>query len=195
MKSLSRFLLATWTAIALFVTAPPSRATDEHSLPEEETVSGPVDLGAYVPGAQALEGRIIAPCCFTQTLDVHGSPLAIALRKRIRAELTAGKSADEIERGLVAEYGPRVLAEPPQGPLRGVGIVLTLTVGLLGVLGGVLLLRFRRAGAASSNASSNASAGTGESRPATPAQSSELKARLDARLDQELAELKRDSLG
>ena len=48
------------------------------------------DLEGYVEGASRLEGRIMAPCCWTQTIDIHGSEPAYELRREIRKRLKAG---------------------------------------------------------------------------------------------------------
>ena len=45
------------------------------------------DLQSYVPGASRLEGRIMAPCCWNQTIDIHGSEPSYELRREIRRRL------------------------------------------------------------------------------------------------------------
>jgi cytochrome c-type biogenesis protein CcmH len=57
--------------------------------------------------------EFMAPCCWQQRLDIHDSPLAEQLRRRIRESLTAGQSEDEVRRSLIAEFGIRILPEPP----------------------------------------------------------------------------------
>lgn len=91
-----------------------------------------------VVGAGTIEGRLLAPCCWTQTLDVHESPLADALRAEIRARLRRGESAAAIESDLVTRYGERVRAVPAGRDTRGTVPVL---VGL-GMLGSVVGLVF-----------------------------------------------------
>lgn len=66
-------------------------------------------------GEAALLGRLVAPCCWTQTLDIHAGRQADALRAEVRARLAEGEAALSIERDLVARYGPRVVAGPPDG--------------------------------------------------------------------------------
>src|SRR5215216_4728830 len=68
------------------------------------------DLQSYVPGASRLEGRIMAPCCWNQTIDIHGSEPAYELRREIRKRLKAGESADTIEASFVKRFGPKILA-------------------------------------------------------------------------------------
>jgi cytochrome c-type biogenesis protein CcmH len=66
----------------------------------------------HVPGAHELEGRLIAPCCWTQTLDIHDSPIADELRSEIRRRLSAGELAGVIEDDLAVRYGEKIRAVP-----------------------------------------------------------------------------------
>jgi cytochrome c-type biogenesis protein CcmH len=70
---------------------------------------------AVVAEARRLEGRLYAPCCWKQTLDIHSSPLADQLRAEIRGRVQAGESLQAIEASLVAKYGDRVRALPEEG--------------------------------------------------------------------------------
>jgi cytochrome c-type biogenesis protein CcmH len=93
--------------------------------------------GGAAPGEVALESRLMAPCCDSpQTLDVHQSPLAIALRAEIHERLCAGESVEAIEDDLVRRHGERILAAPRGGmasvavPVIG-GVVLVASAALL----------------------------------------------------------------
>src|ERR1700690_4185349 len=86
-----------------------------------ETTAPPTDIGEKVPGAERLEGRLLAPCCWAQTLDIHGSDIATSLRREIRTRLKAGESADAIEASLVARYGEKMRAVPDRVPLDTMG--------------------------------------------------------------------------
>lgn len=70
---------------------------------------------AVVTEARRLEGRLYAPCCWKQTLDVHASPLADQLRAEIRTRVQAGEGLDAIEASLVVKYGERLRALPAEG--------------------------------------------------------------------------------
>ena len=98
----------------------------------------------FVPGASRLDGRILAPCCWNQTLDIHGSPIANELRREIRRRLRAGETAETIEAGLVARYGERILAVKPQSPLKNVAVGLALLMVFAGGGAAALLVRWRR---------------------------------------------------
>jgi cytochrome c-type biogenesis protein CcmH len=86
------------------------------------------DIGEKVPGAERLEGRLLAPCCWAQTLDIHGSEIANELRREIRTRLKAGESPGQIEQSLIARYGERMRAVPDKVPLNTMG-----TMGWFGV--------------------------------------------------------------
>jgi len=71
---------------------------------------------------QALENRVMCPTCH-ELLALSHSPVAERMRHFIRARLAAGDSPDAVERELVDEFGPAVLAEPPA---RGFGLLAWL---------------------------------------------------------------------
>jgi cytochrome c-type biogenesis protein CcmH/NrfF len=73
--------------------------------------------------ARAIETMLIAPCCFSQQVSVHQSAAADEVRRDIRGRLKAGQTRKEILAAYVAQYGTRVLAEPPKA-----GFSLTLYV-------------------------------------------------------------------
>lgn len=150
------------TASALPLAA---RADDQHAGPP------PVEFDAYVPGAARLEGRILAPCCWNQTLDIHGSEPAMELRREIRKRLVAGETSDAIEADLVRRYGERILASPPGSPIFGVGVALTAVMAA-GAFGAYRVLRSWKKPA-----------------PALPTAPAPDDAALDERLDRELEQL------
>jgi cytochrome c-type biogenesis protein CcmH len=78
--------------------------------------------------ALALEQKLMAPCCYQQTLDIHRSELADALRKEIRERLANGEQAASIQEGIVAQYGERVMAVPASSPLEAVALVIMFAV-------------------------------------------------------------------
>ena len=98
--------------------------------------SGP----AAPPSASDLEAELVCPVCET-TLDQSNAPVAQRMKAFIRARIAAGDSEQEIKDALVAQFGPEVLAEPPEG---GFGLLAWL-LPLLALGGGAvavaLLLR------------------------------------------------------
>jgi len=129
-----------------------------------------------VPGASYLEGRILAPCCWNQTLDIHGSEVSNGLKREIRRRLVAGEGTDVIEADLVKRYGAKILAVPPTSPLKSLAVGLSIAMLVAGGFAGTLLVRWRR-----------------RSRASEPSPKTETKARdeWDERLDRELDDLDR----
>jgi cytochrome c-type biogenesis protein CcmH len=101
--------------------------------------------GSAAPGEAIVEGRLLAPCCYMQTLDVHESPLATELRLEVRQRLAAGEAPTVIEDDFAARYGERVRAVPKGRDPRGnmfavaIGVLLATALAL-----GLLVRRWRR---------------------------------------------------
>jgi cytochrome c-type biogenesis protein CcmH len=90
--------------------------------------------------ARWLAGRLIAPCCWTQTLDIHDSELSTALRLEIATRLAQGESGEAIEGDFALRYGEKIRAVPAGADPRmeivaGVGLLMLLSVGGLFLLG------------------------------------------------------------
>ncbi|HEY3497748.1 MAG TPA: cytochrome c-type biogenesis protein CcmH [Polyangiaceae bacterium] len=162
--------------LGLALLAPASAGAAEHAAPAD-SAGYAEELQGFVPGAAVLEGRIRAPCCWNQTIDIHGSEVSNDLRREIRKRLKAGESPDAIEASIVTRYGPKILAVPPGSPLKNVAAALAVAMIGAGVLGFRMLKRWRR--------------------PAQPPEKPNRKApeaaagdaQLDARLDAELRAL------
>lgn len=93
---------------------------------------------AAPPNAADLETEIVCPVCKT-TLDQSNAPIAERMKAFIRVRIAAGDSEAQIKDALVAEFGPGVLAKPPDG---GFGLLAWLIplAALAGGLGAVVLL-------------------------------------------------------
>jgi cytochrome c-type biogenesis protein CcmH len=89
MGSLTQVTIALWLAFA---------AADPQALERE---------------AKQLEAKLMAPCCWAQQVSLHQSPAADEIRQTIRRLLAEGKTSQQILDIYVAEYGDRILAEPP----------------------------------------------------------------------------------
>lgn len=93
------------------------------------------ELGSTITAtAHELEKRLIAPCCWRETLDVHQSQLASQLRQEIRTRITKGESLAAIEAALVHRHGPGLRAALPDN----LGYFLFGFAGLFGII----VLRF-----------------------------------------------------
>ena len=140
------------------------------------------DFREYVAGASRLEGRLLAPCCWNQTLDIHASEPTYQLRSEIRRRLKAGESPEAIEQSIVERYGQKILAVPDSSPL--VSVANLLAVGFVGAGVGAffMLKRWRVAGVA-------AAAAEKKKRAKAEAAADPKRDALDERLDRELEEI------
>ena len=126
-------------------------------------------LGASTPNAADLEAELVCPVCET-TLDQSNAPVAERMKAYIRARIAAGDSAQEIKAALVAEFGPGVLAKPPDGGFGLLAWVLPLGALLAGgVTIGLLVRSWTRR------------------RAPAPSDEEPLDAALERRVDEELA--------
>jgi len=83
-----------------------------------------------------LERRLLAPCCYSESVADHRSEVAVQMRQEIRQMVREGRSDQEILDYYKSRYGVRVLAEP-EGELwwvMNVVPVVALAVGLVIVL-------------------------------------------------------------
>lgn len=87
--------------------------------------------------AKEIESALIAPCCFRQQVSVHSSPAADEVRRDVRARLAAGETRAQILDAYVAQYGKRILAEPPA---EGFGAALQVAPFFMAVAGVVFLV-------------------------------------------------------
>jgi cytochrome c-type biogenesis protein CcmH len=85
------------------------------------------------PNAADLEAELVCPVCET-TLDQSNAPVAERMKVFIRERIAAGDSEQEIKDALVADFGPAVLARPPEG---GFGL-LAWILPLAALVGGAL---------------------------------------------------------
>ena len=119
-----RLLAALVLALAL---APVAVASEEH------------------PTLGELEGEVVCPTCHT-TIDQSSSPIAQRMKVFISARIRAGDTKSEIERRLVAQFGPEVIAKPSKHGFDLVAWVLPLVLLLGGAAGvAVAAWRWRRA--------------------------------------------------
>lgn len=119
-------------AVSVLVALVPQRGFAEG--PGARTETAPLEDQSVVAGERALERRLFAPCCYTQTLDLHESEVSHALRAEIRERLVAGERSEAIEQSLVSRYGEKIRAVPEQDPSRVIAPVLLLLAGVAGFL-------------------------------------------------------------
>ncbi len=147
----------------------------------DEPGGKPESAGTFedVPGAKALEGRIMAPCCWQQTIDIHGSEIGNELRREIRTRLKAGETPEAIEKDFVARYGPKILAVPPDNPLVNVASVASLGFVAAGVSAAFMLVRWKR----------RSGVGAADDEPKKKKKAAEKRDELDEQIDRELDNL------
>jgi cytochrome c-type biogenesis protein CcmH len=92
---------------------------------------------AAPPNAADLESELVCPVCET-TLDQSNAPIAEKMKAFIRARIAAGDSEQQIKDALVAQFGPEVLAKPPDG---GFGLLAWL-LPLAALVGGAVAVGF-----------------------------------------------------
>jgi cytochrome c-type biogenesis protein CcmH len=99
--------------------------------------------GAATPRANLpdIENDVMCPSC-REPLAVAQSPQAYAERNFIRGLIARGLTKGQIERQLVAQYGPSVLGRPPAHGFNLTVYVLPPAIVLLGL--GILALTLPR---------------------------------------------------
>ena len=95
---------------------------------------------AAPPKAADLEAELVCPVCET-TLDQSNAPVAQRMKTFIRARIAAGDTEQQIKDALVAEFGPGVLAEPPEGGFGLLAWLLPLAALVGGAIAVGLLIR------------------------------------------------------
>ncbi len=59
-----------------------------------------------------VEESLFAPCCYTQSIAVHASPIAGQMRQEVTEMVAAGKSGTEIIAHYKTLYGEQILIVP-----------------------------------------------------------------------------------
>lgn len=121
----------------------------------------------------------MAPCCWTQTIDIHDSPIALSMRHEIRRRLRNGESAEAIQASFVDRYGPKIMAVQNGNHLKNMAIGLSVVMGGAGVAAAMMIGRWRKQSAAK-----DAKPGKNSAEPARDQWDEKLDAELKA-LDQE----------
>ena len=99
---------------------------------------------AAPPNAADLEAELVCPVCET-TLDQSNAPIAEKMKAFIRTRIAAGDSEQDIKDALVSQFGPKVLAKPPDGGFGLLAWLLPLTAVVAGaVVVGFLIYSWSR---------------------------------------------------
>jgi cytochrome c-type biogenesis protein CcmH/NrfF len=148
-------------AVALLAVPAAARASERH------------------PTLAELEGEVMCPTCAGETLDQSTAPAARRVKLYIAERIRAGDTKSEIERRLVVEFGPAILAAPPKRgfdllawwlPLVGIAVAAAVL--------GVAAWRWSRSREPEPAAGGAVASGNGRAR---------IDPELERRLDDELA--------
>lgn len=118
-----------------------SLAHSPHVAPQDDYGE---DIQGNVPGASAIEGRLMAPCCWTQTIDIHDSEISLSMRHEIRRRLRNGESAEAIQASFVERYGSKIMAVQSNSQLKNVFIGLSVVMAGAGVAAAMMIGRWRK---------------------------------------------------
>lgn len=88
-----------------------------------------------------IASQLMAPCCWSSTVDAHQSPAAEEVKAQIRAALQRGDTEQQILDSFVAAYGERVLAKPKA---VGFNLMAWILPAIAILLGGIAAWKFLR---------------------------------------------------
>lgn len=122
----------------------------------------------------AIAHELIAPCCWSQTADVHRSEAAQEVKDYIRSALQKGQSKDQIIAAFVQAYGERILAKPAA---TGFNMLVYILPAVAFLIGAFIVWRYlRRVQPLKVNA------------PITPVKPAAAGGRYETRFERELAD-------
>ena len=90
---------------------------------------------------RTVEKRLLAPCCYTQSIAEHGSDIAMQMRSEVTKMVADGRSEEEIVNHYRNIYGDRILIVP-DGLTGRILFTLPVAISVLACL--VLFVRFRK---------------------------------------------------
>jgi len=96
--------------------------------------------GPQTSEVQRIEERLLAPCCYTQSIAEHGSEIARQMRTEVVQMVAEGQTEEEVISHYKTLYGDRILIVPD-------GITGKILFGLpvvIAVLAAVVLAVFLR---------------------------------------------------
>ncbi|KAA3618669.1 MAG: hypothetical protein DWQ05_06825 [Calditrichaeota bacterium] len=79
-----------------------------------------------------ITSQLIAPCCWSETANLHKSPAAKAVQEAVLKGLKAGRSEESIKAAMIAQYGERILATPKLEGFNYFVFILPVVVLLIG---------------------------------------------------------------
>lgn len=91
-----------------------------------------------------IEGSLLAPCCWQETLKTHRSEVALQMKAEIARMVSEGSADAQIFEVFKQRYGNRVMVEP-EGGVWWVALAVPVFAGILGLWFAVHLVRRWRA--------------------------------------------------
>jgi cytochrome c-type biogenesis protein CcmH/NrfF len=108
--------------------------------------------------AAAIESGVRCPSCTDLSVAQSNATTAITVRHQIERMVAQGRSTADIDRALVAEYGPTILLVPPDSGGVPVIYVVPLVLGVAALVGVVVVFWRRSRAFAASRAEAAAEA-------------------------------------
>ncbi|MCA9735493.1 MAG: cytochrome c-type biogenesis protein CcmH [Deferribacteres bacterium] len=102
----------------------------------DSTVTGNSKQRAEVTQHQveAITSQLIAPCCWSETVNLHKSSASTAVQDAVTRLLQEGKTEEQIKAAMVAQYGERILATPKLEGFNYMAFILPIVALLIGGL-------------------------------------------------------------
>jgi cytochrome c-type biogenesis protein CcmH len=97
------------------------------------------------PGrARRIQERLMAPCCWSESVALHRSEAALEMKRQIEQLIAQGKTDTEIVAVFTARYGQRILVEPEGGTGAMLTAIPVGAVALGVVITALIIRRLRR---------------------------------------------------
>ena len=127
-----------WVLLGAFLFSVAAQA--QVNEPEASQPSANVSLKTITQqDVNKIARQLMAPCCWSETADVHNSSAAQEVKAQIRSALQSGYSEKQILDGMVAAYGERILAKPKA---TGFNLMAWILPALALMIGSVVAWRF-----------------------------------------------------
>lgn len=116
------------------------------AIADSSTGADPAALSAEQESlARSIEGELIAPCCYTQTVALHASDKSEEIKAQIRSMVVSGSDKGEIIGFFKDRYGTQILAAPEKSGFNLMAYIFPTLITLFALAGIVVLLhRWRR---------------------------------------------------
>jgi cytochrome c-type biogenesis protein CcmH len=132
---------AVFSALTVIMLSAVSAAPQESARDTVQQFLDAMPPGISEAEVNAIAHELIAPCCWSQTADVHRSEAAQEIRNQIRSALQKGHNQDQIIAAFVESYGERILAKPTA---TGFNLIVWILPAVAFAAGGFIVWRYLR---------------------------------------------------